>query len=172
MSLPLEGGGEFGDEGGGGEEEVESSALNAVNDSNAAWDYAKLNANKILGFDVAQGPYIIEANTLTPAPGFFNLKQRHYLWLKLKINDTFVGEFYEYSSQGIFEGPYFAKILLVNSGIEKLAYSLENSGSYTFQAPTTIHKMTFELIDPIMGTVVDRHDTQGKEWDFELSLFK
>lgn len=151
--------------GGGG-----TATANAVNDSNAAWEYAKLSVNKVLGFDVGQGPYVIEADTLTPAPGFFDLSQRQYLWLRLKVNDTFIGDCYEFSTEGIFQGPYFSKLLLINNGMEHLTYSAFNSGKYVFNDLVTVSKLTFELIDPLLGTVIERHDSQGKEWNMEFIL--
>jgi len=148
---------------------------NLINNSCGAWDATKNNMLRVLGFDVGQGPVVVDANTPTSAPGILDLSSRQYVLMKLKINDSYVGELYELDCESNLQGPFFSKILLINSSLDALDFSYLNSGEHTFGDVTTIKTIQVELYDPLTGkdvtsdTVLSRHNSRGR--DNELDLF-
>jgi hypothetical protein len=158
------------------------------------WEYARGSFVKVLGFNLAEGRanstvtviqngqetypdgkygWVVEAGLngagLTQ-PFLMDVSGSDYLLLRLLANGNPLGSLYEFNSSRERIGPFFSKVLLSTTP-GSVSFSLPNAGYHTFDKPTTLFKLSFELISPITGTTVDRYDLNGLDYIINFNLF-
>lgn len=156
------------------------------------WDYVDTSFIKILGFNLADGKdnttipqnnqngqivytdgrygWVVEAgNTGFTAPYLMDVNGSNYLLLRMMANGVELGSLYELNANKERIGPFFGKVVLATSP-GSVAFALSNTGRHNFNEPTTIYKLTLELVSPITGTQVSRYDLNGLDWVLNLNI--
>lgn len=163
------------------------------NTSAEMWDYVDESFIKILGFNLAEGKdnstitsaeqngqltypdgrygWVVEANSAFTAPFLMDINGSNYLLLRLVANGVDLGSLYELNANKERIGPFFGKVVLATSP-GNVAFALSNTGRHSFTEPTTIFKLTLELISPVTGTGVSRYDLNGLDWVLNLNIIQ
>ena len=132
------------------------------------WDYVAATLVKQLGFSVvpSDGGYsgpIIDANGTYRAPHHYNFSGPPYVLLKLEVNGQAVGRVWENDPENVRIGPYFSRIMLKNR-VGDLNICETHVSHHIFSSKTTIKKLVFELVNPIVGVTPIRYNSLGRDW--------
>lgn len=163
------------------------------NTSAQMWDYVDESFIKILGFNLAEGKdnstitaieqngqwtypdghygWVLDANVAFTVPFLMDVNGSNYLLLRMVANGVELGSLYELNANKERIGPFFGKVVLATSP-GNVAFALSNTGRHNFAEPTTIYKLTLELISPITGTEVSRYDLNGLDWVLNLNIIQ
>ena len=156
------------------------------------WDYVETSFIKILGFNLAEGKdnstitstqqnnqtvypdgrygWVVDAGaTGFTTPFLMDVNGSNYLLLRVMANGVELGSLYELNANKERIGPFFGKVVLATSP-GSVAFALSNTGRHMFNEPTTIYKLTLELVSPITGTEVSRYDLNGLDWVLNLNI--
>lgn len=133
-------------------------------DSFETWDYVSGTLFRALGFDVSKGPVVLYPNIPYVTPFAYNLSGPPYVLLKLQVNGIPVGRLWELDAGGTRVGPYFARINVTNNVEEMCVCNDYKNVFYEFGSPTTITRLVFELMQPVVGLTPMYYKMWGRDW--------
>lgn len=135
------------------------------------WEYVAGSFIKQMGFSLtlplesnltSPGP-VIEATKTITAPHQYNISGPPYVLLKLDVNGQSIGRVWENDAGNVRIGPYFARIMLKNK-VGDLNICENHVSNHYFSSATTIKKMVFELVNPVVGLLPTRYQSLGRDW--------